>query len=185
MTDYTAPTVTKAEAAALLNCTSKSVERYAAAGKLTKFENQGPRRNEVRYLESDVLKLKDEQATATPAPRLVRPTATDQDRQTGEALQRREFFAPMLEAIAAQQALAQRQAETIERLLEPARQTKTDTALSVSDKPLLTLDECRQLTGLSRNHLLEAIHAGKLKAKIIGRAWRIKRADLDAYLRKL
>jgi excisionase family DNA binding protein len=55
----------------------------------------------------------------------------------------------------------------------------------VESKPLITLDEARALTGLSRNHLLDAIHAKKLRAKIIGRGWRIKRADLDAYLKKL
>jgi excisionase family DNA binding protein len=33
--------------------------------------------------------------------------------------------------------------------------------------------------------LVEAIKAGKLKAKTIGRAWRVKRSDLDGYIKKL
>lgn len=184
---HAAATVTKAEAAAMLGCTPKSVERYAAAGKLTKFENQGPRRNEVRYLESDVLKLKEEQGTASASPRLVR--ATDSDRQPGAQLATREAFAPILEALVTQRAIVERQAEIIDGLIGAKALptgTKTDSAaVSVSEKPLLTLDEARQLTGLSRNHLLEAINGKKLKARIIGRAWRVKRADLDAYVAKL
>jgi excisionase family DNA binding protein len=50
---------------------------------------------------------------------------------------------------------------------------------------LLTLAEARELTGLARGVLREAIDQGKLKAKIIGRAWRVKRADLDTYIHKL
>jgi excisionase family DNA binding protein len=49
----------------------------------------------------------------------------------------------------------------------------------------LKLDEASLLTGLSRQILRDAIEAKKLKAKIIGRAWRIKREDLDQYLKKL
>jgi excisionase family DNA binding protein len=45
--------------------------------------------------------------------------------------------------------------------------------------------EAAQLSGLSRGHLREAIDAGKLKARIIGRGWRVKRDDLDAYVKKL
>jgi excisionase family DNA binding protein len=38
---------------------------------------------------------------------------------------------------------------------------------------------------LQRATLREAIDARKLKAKIIGRAWRVKRVDLDEYIEKL
>jgi excisionase family DNA binding protein len=58
-------------------------------------------------------------------------------------------------------------------------------ALSVADKLTLSLAEAAQLSGLSRGHLREAIEQKKLKARIIGRGWRVKRDDLDAYVRKL
>jgi hypothetical protein len=35
------------------------------------------------------------------------------------------------------------------------------------------------------NNLLASIRAGQLKAQIVGRAWRIKRPDLDASSKKL
>jgi excisionase family DNA binding protein len=43
----------------------------------------------------------------------------------------------------------------------------------------------RRLSGLSRNHLRQVIEEKKLKARIIGRGWRVKRGDLDAYVKKL
>jgi excisionase family DNA binding protein len=58
-------------------------------------------------------------------------------------------------------------------------------AQTVGQKILLSLKDCRTLTGLSNGHLREAIHGGKLKGKIIGRGFKVKRADLDSYVSKL
>ena len=55
----------------------------------------------------------------------------------------------------------------------------------LSEKLTLSLVEAAQLSGLSRGHLRTAISGGKLKAKIIGRGWRVKRTDLDADVKKL
>jgi excisionase family DNA binding protein len=54
-----------------------------------------------------------------------------------------------------------------------------------SDKLLLTLPECQALTGLSRAVLRDAIEAGDLKARQMGRPWRVKRADLEAFIETL
>jgi excisionase family DNA binding protein len=56
---------------------------------------------------------------------------------------------------------------------------------NVGQKILLSLKECRTLTGLSDDNLRDAIHNGKLKAKIIGRGYKVKRDDLDSYIKKL
>jgi excisionase family DNA binding protein len=68
-------------------------------------------------------------------------------------------------------------------LLPPARAEVSLSDLTV--KPLLKLDEAARLTGLSRAILREAIEAESLKAKLVGRAWRIKRTDLNAYIKTL
>jgi excisionase family DNA binding protein len=47
------------------------------------------------------------------------------------------------------------------------------------------LTEAALLAGLSRGHLRLAIAEKKLKARIIGRGWRVKREDLEAYIKKL
>jgi excisionase family DNA binding protein len=58
-------------------------------------------------------------------------------------------------------------------------------SVPIADKPLLKLDEAAALTGLPRQLLRQAIEDGKLSGRIIGRAYRIKRADLDAFIKKL
>jgi excisionase family DNA binding protein len=55
----------------------------------------------------------------------------------------------------------------------------------VEAKLLLTLQEAQALTGLSRDTLRHAIDDGTLKAQVIGRGFKIKRADLDEYVAKL
>jgi excisionase family DNA binding protein len=57
--------------------------------------------------------------------------------------------------------------------------------VSVADKLLLTMPEAQKLTGLSREFLKNAISSGNLKAKLIGKGWRIKRSDLNQYIDKL
>ena len=57
--------------------------------------------------------------------------------------------------------------------------------VSIADKPLLKLNEAAALTGLSRDTLRAAIDTKELKGKMIGKAFRIKRADLDEYIKKL
>ncbi|HEX8651669.1 MAG TPA: ankyrin repeat domain-containing protein [Pyrinomonadaceae bacterium] len=55
----------------------------------------------------------------------------------------------------------------------------------IAHKLMLTLAEAAALSNLSRNHLRQAIKTGTLKAQKIGRGWRIKRTDLDAYISAL
>jgi len=50
---------------------------------------------------------------------------------------------------------------------------------------MLTLADAAALSSLSENHLREAIKAKKLKGRIIGKGYKIKRVDLDAYIKKL
>ena len=57
--------------------------------------------------------------------------------------------------------------------------------MAITDKLTLSLIKASQLSGLSRGHLRQAIEAKKLKARIIGKGWRVKRSDLDAYVQKL
>jgi excisionase family DNA binding protein len=78
--------------------------------------------------------------------------------------------------------------KSIAAAVEASERTERRTATSISDiahKIILTLAEAAALTNLSRNHLRQAIEEKKLKARIIGRGWRVKRDDLDAYVKKL
>jgi excisionase family DNA binding protein len=68
--------------------------------------------------------------------------------------------------------------------LEQAHAARTQ-PVPVFEKLTLSLAEASQLSGLSRNHLRQAIEEKKLKARIIGRGWRVKREDLEVYVKKL
>jgi excisionase family DNA binding protein len=57
--------------------------------------------------------------------------------------------------------------------------------LSIGEKIILTLNDAAALTSLSKGSLREAIKAGKLKARIIGKGYKIKRSDLDDFAAKL
>ena len=58
-------------------------------------------------------------------------------------------------------------------------------SLPVSQKLMLTLDEAQVYSGLSRANLMDAIHAETLRAQKIGRGWKIKRRDLESYVKEL
>ncbi len=85
--------------------------------------------------------------------------------------------------------LARNDADKANQFLQVLRQAITiDTkaaGVPVADKPLLKLDEAAALTGLSRDTLRKAIDTKQLKGKMIGKTFRIKRADLDEYSEKL
>jgi excisionase family DNA binding protein len=66
-----------------------------------------------------------------------------------------------------------------------SREESRSASVRVSEKLLLAVSDCRLLTGLSEQSLREAIHAGRLKAKIIGRGYKIKRQDLDEFVEQL
>ena len=55
----------------------------------------------------------------------------------------------------------------------------------IESKILLTLDEAQAMTGLSKGYLREAIGQENLKAKLIGKSWRVKRSDLDEFVENL
>ncbi len=66
-----------------------------------------------------------------------------------------------------------------------SREESRSASIRVSEKLLLTVSDCRLLTGLSEQSLREAIHDERLKAKIIGRGYKVKKADLDSFIENL
>jgi excisionase family DNA binding protein len=83
-------------------------------------------------------------------------------------------------------ALARNDANQFLQILRQAIMPETKAVgVPIADKPLLKLDEAAALTGLSRDTLRTAIDTNELKGKLIGRAFRIKRDDLDKYIKKL
>lgn len=110
-----------------------------------------------------------------------------------------EFIAQLAAAILTQaeqrQQAAQRQIEAGRGQAGPEqgaqgpkkrRRDPDETPISdLAAKPLLTRAEAQRYTGLSRDLLRELVTSGKVKEVKLGRAYRMKRAELDASIRTL
>ena len=75
--------------------------------------------------------------------------------------------------------------QAVQEHIDAARKERELAPSEISHKLTLTLREAATLSGLPRQHLLEAIEKGKLKAQLIKQGWRINRSDLDHYIRLL
>jgi excisionase family DNA binding protein len=65
------------------------------------------------------------------------------------------------------------------------KQRHEPTINELAAKPLLTRAEAQRYTGLSRELLHKAVTSGKVKELRLGRAYRMKRAELDNYVATL
>jgi excisionase family DNA binding protein len=159
----------KTEAAQFLGVSVRTLERHVANGELSVTYTRGAHGRERTFDQTELSRFKASLDTTT---YVARPVATDASNEKRVAL------APVRSE--AKQMLA---------LIQSALSTNdTRNSESVSDiaaKLILTLPDAARLSSLSVNHLREAIKEKHLKARIIGRGWKIKRVDLDAYVRKL
>ncbi len=158
----------KESAAEFLNVSTRTLQRYTTQGKISVTYKHGKTGAEADYEEEELKRFREQQERVTyqPATQLL----TRSEGQSIETIDRESLA--LAGAAAAAAAIFER--------LQPAQPR-----VPVESKPLLKLDEASQLTGLSRQILREAIEQNKLKAKIVGRAWRIKRDALDQYLKNL
>ncbi len=174
--------ITKEVAAGILQSTERTVERMAGKGLLSvSYKSEPGRTRKVPLYDEDEVRRRANTETISP---LVEPAAshvetiatnadTTGDNSDMAALVPRSFAPDALAGLVA--------------MLEAAR-TQVPPVATVSDlshKLTLSLVEASQLSGLSRGHLRAAIAERKLKAAIIGRGWRMKRGDLESYVRKM
>ncbi len=160
----------KKEAAEILGVTTRQVETYASKGRLGEVNYiRGRTGKQADYDAEAVERLRME--LAEPDQHITALQATNSQTSGLSLLANTERLIFTLEALG------------FKRARDPAHSSPSIADLAA--KPLLTLAEAQTLTGLARGVLREAIDRGKLKAKIIGRAWRIKRDDLNAFIKKL
>jgi excisionase family DNA binding protein len=154
----------KQEAAQFLECSPRAVERYVQQGKISVIYEKGKTRSVARF---DVFEL--ENFKKQLQQKLIKP-AIIEPRQTAT------LNTTKLVKI-------RNQADDIDDIVEVI--AKIAEKLIYKDKLLLTLKECQALTGLSRKTLITAIAKHQLIAKIIGKAWRIKKSDLENFINNL
>lgn len=158
----------KEDAAAFLGVSVRALQRYAAAGKLSVTYTKGPRGQVAEFSEEELTKFKEQLETP-----LHRPAVTSTDTPDQQAV------IPVTAAPLVPQALGEKLVSALEAL-QPR-----PTTVAIEHKLILTLLEASSLCGLSKNFLRDAIKGRKLKAQLIGKGWKIKRSDLEAYVKKL
>jgi excisionase family DNA binding protein len=157
----------KKDAADYLGIGVRSLERYTSDGKITPDKVKVKTGVALDYSEAELDRFRIEVLEAPPeSPPTIASSAANVAATSANALARLPRKSMAMVPVSA--------AEQRERPFVP-----------IADKLLLTLSEAQAMTGLSRGVLRAAIDAGTLKAKLIGRAWRVKRTDLERYVGKL
>ncbi len=162
----------KQAAADYLGVSSRAVERYTQQGKLSVQYEPGKTRPVAIYDEQELktLKAELERDLYPRRPLVTREPNSDNSEQSlarlseNSNLQVLKLLTPALEALGV---------------------ANSKPSVPIADKLILDLKEVQALTHLSRADLLEAIKSRKLKATKKGRGWKVKRADLEEYIKKL
>jgi hypothetical protein len=159
----------KEQAAKFLGVSVRTLQRHTAAGRISAKYSHGDRGPQAEYDRAELERFKRELAEVTS---YVRPTVTPDTPDGGSTA-----LAPI------QPNFAEHLAQAFEKLTDALRPAAPPVPLS--EKLMLTLAESSQLSGLSRGFLRGAIGKKKLKGQIIGRGWKVKRADLEVFIQKL
>lgn len=172
--------LSKSQAAKYLNISTRALERLTQQGKLSVKYVRGSRGKQARYQQSDLDELKKELETPIHKPKVESPStsSTDLVPLSTEILS----LADQLNNLAVPLSTY---LEQIAVAISNLPQSTQGTSVPIENKLLLTLREVQALTGLSRGILKQAITTKKLKAQIMGKAWRIKRTDLEDYIKTL
>ena len=164
--------LSKKEAAEYLGISSRTLERHVKDGKIGVRYQPGATNDVAMFDEQDLENFKNERQTPKVKPTVVQtsnelvdqpPTdLTDRTAQSSEG-----FLAPLITPFR----------DFSERLFS--------FPFLLQGKILVTLNEAQIITGLSREILMTAIKSGELEAKIMGKAYRIKRKELERYIDEL
>ncbi|MFN7948395.1 MAG: helix-turn-helix domain-containing protein [Blastocatellia bacterium] len=170
--------MTKKEAADLLGVSERAIERYTAKGLLApRYERRAGQRLAI-YDQKQVKLLR----------RQMQQGAGDRGRGIGDSQSltpnpQPPSPHPRRSIAAASSRTAQ--APAAEQLLAAITELAQAAALPLDRKLGLCIEEAAQLTGLSGHFIRRAIKAKRLKATRPGRAWHIKRRDLELWHAKL
>jgi excisionase family DNA binding protein len=174
------PRITKAAAVEILGVTPRAIERYTKHHRLSVVYERGRTKPAPTYDEDEVKRLAEELRSPV-QPSLIPNNATNAN--VGVA-----FSSKALEAFGNTQGMAilvMALREALHGTQAPVTANAEPSVVDLAAKLTLSIDEAARVSGLSANMVREAIKTGKLKAKIIGRGYRVKRPDLDSYVRKL
>ncbi|MBD2255646.1 helix-turn-helix domain-containing protein [Nostoc parmelioides] len=177
----------KQEAAEFLGVSVRALERYVQQGRISVKYEKGKTRPTANFdpAELEAFKAELNQPTIKPSVE-ARQIATNQQLQTANITYQSGEITRFDEVDEISEfgeiGAIEKLSSIIELLLGKG---DNQPIVPIADKLLLTLPESQALTGLSKEVLRGAITSGELKAKVIGKSWRIKRTDLEAYIDQL
>jgi len=174
----------KQEAADYLGVSVRALERYVQQGKISVTYEKGKTRPTANFDPTELEAFKEELNQPTVKPAFEsRQLATEQQPQTDKLRHNPGEIARFDEVSGLGEiGVIDKLSGIIESLLG---KSDSQPLVPIADKLLLTIAEAQALTGLSREVLKNAIASGDLKAKQIGKSWRVKRSDLKEYIDKL
>ena len=168
----------KKEAAEYLGVSTRAIERYTQKGKLGVKYSGGKTRPLAVYDKEELDRLKEELETTIHKPVIESAPTTPTNLAVRDV-----GLSGLVEKIITP--LSSQLASLTEAIHSFKTLPPTPPTVPIENKLLLTLREVQALTGLSRETLREAIQFNQLKAKIVGKAWRVKRSDLEDYIENL
>jgi len=199
----------KKDAAAYVGISTRQLENYARAGRLSVRKEKGKTGDisifdgeELRQLKIEldakrgliqgaVVREQSIEEAAEPQANGDTPESSEVVRAFASQLSRltpQEFIAQLAAAIlrqSEQRQIAQASPEQLEPTEQPKKKRAETPISDLAAKPLLTRAEAQRYTGMSRELLHEAVTSGKVKEVKLGRAYRMKKAELDNYIKRL
>jgi excisionase family DNA binding protein len=158
----------KEQAAEFLKISVRQLQRHMAARRIAYQMVATKHGEEAEFSRDELERFKEQKGRPTLQPALDSKALAARP-ASALTRQRSDGVIPGLEAFAAFVSAARPQA------------TVTDLAHQL----MLSRAEAARLAGVAENQIKLAIASKKLKARIVGRAWRVKRADLEAWVKKL
>jgi excisionase family DNA binding protein len=172
----------KIEASQLLGIGVRSLERHTSEGRVAAQKVKGKTGPTLDYDRAELERFKAELEAPPPVPQAPPSAAMARLPQQDATVRRKSDLTALQGAFGG--TMNKEAAMQFAAVLDAVEAHRSPRA-TLADKLLLTLTEAQALTGLSRGVLRAAIESGELKARQIGRAWRIKRPDLESYIKKL
>jgi excisionase family DNA binding protein len=162
----------KKEAAEYLGISTRTLERHVKNGEIIVRYQPGATNDVAMFDEQDLENLRNERQVPKVKPTIVQTSSELVEQQPADITDRITqtsggFLAPLITPFR----------DFSERLFS--------FPFLLQGKILVTLNEAQIITGLSREILMNAIKSGELEAKIMGKAYRIKRKELERYIDEL
>lgn len=191
--------MTRSEVAVALGVSEKTVARYITAGRLSAHYVRGKTGQQLEIAEADVERLKIEMETPIAVPAVVTtPPETSEINELGELSTSEPKHSASLARLSDRASMdaptpsltLSALARIVRAVMEEdeagqAKSSQDKARVAIENKLLLSLDEAVALSGVPRAQLNTARRDGKLKARRIGRSYKVRREDLESFVTSL